>query len=488
MKKISLLIILSIVWATAFGQLSKDNQKKLKKLNKKYEFVSIDKYQFDSDFKCENIFVGDYIYGANDGGGAPREAVKNVKMITIEDKVVKEISDFIILMPEWNNHENYKHLIQIESTTNGLTGLMTSCGEIILQPKYNHINGFSKDGYAIAFSGKNIDVIDAKGNSVLKQKLYLDFEYQRSRTFPLSNDAYKLQVTNGNLAAKEEANGNYGIYNVEQGKFITPLKYSAIDVTPLIVKNKVYYKVKYDDKCTLYSTETNTEIIPNVFFDIKDLYEAYDKTYVRGTTRGDGSYSTNLYDIDNRSFVVPDDVLAYELRPLNNKLQLWVIQGAVDQKQNSSGYGIYDVGAKKYLIPPVENNAYIENLYLFNTLKIKNKNTDFADFYSLDKRALLDLEISNKKLGGGMYPQSIKLKNKEGKDEVFFAIFLVQPNRDFTGAYHVIYDRNWNEIFRGIINNDKIVGNMLTFDAVEERDGLRFNHPMKIDTEGNLVR
>ena len=487
MKKISLLIILSIVSMATFGQLSKENQKKLKNLKKKYEFVSIDKYQFDDDFKCENIFVGDYVYGVNDGGGAPREAVNNVKMITIDNKIVKEISDFIIILPLWNNHENYKHLIRIESTTNGLMGLMTSCGEVILQPKYNYINGFNKDGYAIAFSGKNIDVIDAQGNSVLKQKLYLDFEYQRSRTFPLSNDANKLQVTNGNLAAKEEAGGNYGIYNVEQGMFITPLKYSLIDATPLIQKNKVYYKVKYDNKFALYNVETNSEIIPNVFFEITDFYEAYNKTYVRGATQ-DGSYRNNLYDIENHSFVVPNDVLAYQLRPLNDKFKLWVVQGAVDQNQNSSGYGIYDVEAKKYIIPPVENNAYVEDLYFFNTLKIKNKQTDFTDFYSLDKRALLDLEISNKKLGGGIYPQSIKLKNKEGKDEIFFAIFLVQPNRDFTGAYQVIYDRNWKEIFKGRINNEKVVDNMLSFDAVEERDGLRYNHPMKIDSEGNFVK
>ncbi len=489
MKKYLFLFLAMLFTLThAFGQLSKDDQKKLKKLKKEYEFVSIDKYQIDDNFKCENIFVGSYIYGVNDGGGAPRNAVKNIKLITIDNKTVKEINDFIILLPLSNNHKDFANLIRIESTKNGLVGFMTNCGEIILQPKYNYINGFNKDGYAVAFSEKNIDVIDTKGNSVLKHKLYYEFDYQNSRTYPLSNQADKLQVVDNNLIAKRELNGNYGIYNVKEGKFLTDTKYSEIDLKPLNINKKSYYRVKYNDKYSLYDIETNTEVIPNLFSEIENLFENNSKMYVSGITQKE-PYNYNWYDINTRSFILPTTIVSSRLSPIKGHQNLWIVKGQIDENQNDLGNGIYDIQQKKYVLEPKEDYEDIRDMVLFNTLQISTKQTRFKEFYSLDQRKLLELEISNKKLGGGVYPKKIRLRNNEGNEEDTFVIFMIQPNGDFKGAYHVIYDKNWKEVYKGLINNDKVIDNNLTFDIIEyDVNGLKHSSPAKIDFEGNIVR
>ena len=39
-----------------------------------------------------------------------------------------------------------KHIIRIKSFENDLVGIANECGEIILPPTFNHINGFNKDG------------------------------------------------------------------------------------------------------------------------------------------------------------------------------------------------------------------------------------------------------------------------------------------------------------------------------------------------------
>jgi len=490
MRKINLLVLILIFFGSnAFGQLTKEEQKKLKKLKRQYDFVSIDKYRIDDKFNCENIFVGKYIYGANDGGGAPRNAIKDLKLITIDNKLLKEIEDYIIISPTGGNSEKYKHFIRIESTKNKLMGLMTNCGEILLQPKYNYINnGFNENGYGVAFLDNTIDVIDTAGNSVLKQKLYYDVKYQKSRTYPLDKNVYRLKVNDGNIIAKKESNGKYGIYNINEGKFISELKYSEIDITPILYNKTKYYKVKYNGKYSLFDTSTKTEMIPNLFSEIKDLSE----NYVKGNTKdfeSEKSANFNWYNLETQKFVIPTSIESYRLQPIKDFSELWIAYVSFTEDGSKKlGNSLYDTSNNKFLIKPNENYERIRQTGFFKALEISIKNSNKKHFFSLEKKDFLELEISNKKLGTGIYPKRIILKNSNDKKEIYFMIYLIQPNKDFIDSYHVIYDRNWNEIFKGIINNDKVIDNKLTFDKVEYENGLKYVTPFKIDNEGNIIK
>ena len=485
----SFILIFSLIVTSAFGQLSKQEQKKLKKIKKQYDFVSIDKYRIDDKFKCDNIFVGDYIYGVNDGGGAPRNAIKNLKLITIDNKLVKEIKDYIIISSTGRSSEKYKNLIRIESTRNGLMGIMTNCGEIILQPKYNYINsGFNNEGHAVAFLGNTIDILDSKGNSVLKQKLFYDVKYQNSRTYPLDKNVYSLKVIDGNIIAKKELNGKYGIYNISEGEFISELKYSEIDINPIRLNQSNYFKVKYDGKFSLFNVNTKTELIPNIFSEIKDLSEKY----VIGNTKDfmtEKSANFNWYDLETKKFVFPTGIESYRLQPIKDFPDLWIANVSFTKDgEKKLGNSIYDTSINKFLIEPNDNYERISQTGFFKTLEVSVKNSNNKLFFSLEKRKFLELEISNKKLSGGIYPKRIILKNSNDKKEIYFMIYLIQPNKDFRGSYHVIYDREWNEIFKGLINSDKVIDNVLAFKKVEYENGLKYYTPMKIDREGNILK
>ena len=490
MKKLNLIILVLITLSTsAFAQLTKSDQKKLKKLKKQYDFVSIDKYRIDDEFTCNNIFVGNYVYGVNDGGGAPRNAVKNLKLITIDNKLVKEINDYIIIMPSGMSSQKFKNIIRIESTKNGLMGLMTNCGEIILEPKYNYINsGFNNEGYTVAFLGQKIDVIDSKGNNVLKDDLFFDVKYQNSRTYPLDKNIYRLKVIDNNIIAKKEINGKYGIYNIKTSTFISELKYSEIDINPIRYNKSKYYKAKYDGKYSLFNSTNKDETVPNIFSEITDIFE----NYVIGNTKDYATENTtnfNWYDLESKAFVIPTDIESYRLQSIKDYPKLWIVNVSYIKNGNKElGNSIYDTTKNKFLLEPSDDYEYIRQLGYFNALEVSIKSSKSKVFFSLDKQSFLELEISNKKLSGGIYPKRIILKNPSEEKEIYYVIYLVQPNKDFRGAYHVIYDKNWKEVYKGLIKNDKVVDNTLTFNKVEYKNGMKYYTPIKIDREGNITQ
>ena len=99
MKKqinITITFIFFLLTSIISAQHNKSDIKKIKKLKKKYDFISVDNKYFNKPTNCLNIIVGDYSKGPSDGGSRYNKGIKNLREIDIKGNVIENISSYYL--------------------------------------------------------------------------------------------------------------------------------------------------------------------------------------------------------------------------------------------------------------------------------------------------------------------------------------------------------------------------------------------------------
>lgn len=451
-KQINFTLIFFLFTSIIFAQYNKSDLKKIKRLKKKYDFISADNNYFKKPTNCLNIIAGEFSKGPSDGGGGYNKAIKNLRKIDIKGNVIENISSYYITLPFSHNHKKYKDLIRIKSYNNNLVGIMNNCGEVILKPTYDHINAFNEQGLAVCFKSNNIQVIDKHGKPVLKEMLPYDVDYNSFWTIPTPGEINKLAVIGQSLIV---SNGtNYGLYNVMNNENLTEFEYSKIKIKPINFNSNKYFKAKKNGKYTLIEVETGEILIPPVFHEIKSISNYNGKNYVEGKTNNGENY--NIYDIEKKEFIFPRNMEFSEARTITGEKDKWII---IDKK-NTWSTGLYDTKSKTFLIEFDQNISNISTSSLNNTVQInyKNSNNDVSKLFDFKKSELMSLKVGKK-----YSPKKIKLKSEN--KEVTFLNYQFQPDSKSTvSMYNIIYDHNWNIIVENVrVRGLKTKGDLFYF-------------------------
>lgn len=438
-NRISLTLIFFLFTIIINAQYSKSDLKRLKRLKKKHDFISVNYRYLDKSTNCSNVIVGEYSKSPSDRGGNYSNGVKKLKKIDLKGKVIESISNYNITLPFSDNHKKYKNLIRIKSNINGKVGLMDNCGTLILTPTYDHINAFNEEGFAVCFKGNFIQIINTKGEPVLKEMKPYDVDYNSFWTIPTPGRINRLKIIGKSIVISDSK--VYAVYDIEKKINLTKFEYSDIEFDDLInFGDKKYFKAKRNEKHTLIDIETGKELIPPVFYEIDNIIKDNNEYFVVGKANNHKNY--NRYNIEKKSFVFPLDVEFSEAKKIKGFNDKWV----VTNHSNGWSRGIYDTTQKKYLINLNSDISNISSRPLNNAVKIDYNNTtnDISKLYDLTKSEFMSLKVGKK-----YDPKKIVLK-AEGK-EVMFLNYSFQPNpRSTLSKYNIIYDNNWNIIVENI--------------------------------------
>lgn len=461
----------------AIAQLSKKDQKKLKKLKKQYEFVSLDNGYFSTPKGCDKIIVGSFSRGPSDGGGGFNKGITNLKVVTLDGDVLKPINDYGITLPFGNDDNKYRYIMRTISH-NGKVGLMNNCGNVILPPTYDHINLFNEEGLAVAFSGNSIDVINSDGISILTEKMPYKVNYNDFWTVPSPGEITQLRVINGKLFISD-GDGKYAIFDVENKTNVTDFKYTYLSTKTITLNNKVYVKASIAPYKTLVDINTGKELLPNnKFYDIVGTRMLEDTRYIQVVANKE-PYNRNLYNLSTQELLLPTNISLYDATEyVENRPNLIIIQAI-------KGYGVFDLETNRFLIEPKEDFTRIYGrgkVMEFNTLLIDLKDASTYEFFDLDTNKLLDLYISRKKLNLSL---SRVWEFDSGKK--FFRV-RITPSSSTATQYFALYDENWREIHVGNPKTTIYINKKAGIIEIKEMNDLdeviKFT---KVDENGEIV-
>src|SRR6478609_8261230 len=222
LKKLSRVLTILFLSLSFISFSQQNNDKKIEKLKKKYDYVSNISDQ-------QTFLTGKSIKGPSDGGGGFTMGLNTIKIVNLEGKVIMEpeLANYRILLPFGRNDVKYSNLFCLCGANNKV-GIINTNGKIILEPTYDHINGFNAKGQAIAFNGDVLQVIDSEGRQILKENYKYKVNYDSFFSIPTPGKINYFNVINNNLVCSKDG-VNYGVINVLTNKTVIPFEYSAID-------------------------------------------------------------------------------------------------------------------------------------------------------------------------------------------------------------------------------------------------------------------
>ena len=189
-----------------------------------------------------NMITGDFIYGGNDGGGAPKIGLKNIKIITLKGDVIKEaeFANMKIQFLKYNQNYSVASYFKLWNS-NRIGGLIDCNGDYIIKPIYDYISFFNIDGKIITFLKNEMYIFNNKGIQLNKTplKYKIELHSQSTTRFPLlkNGNTSSLQVIDENVICSKDGI-NYGVFNLKDDKALVPFQYEKI-ATKLLIKDKI---------------------------------------------------------------------------------------------------------------------------------------------------------------------------------------------------------------------------------------------------------
>jgi len=404
------------------------------------------KYSYLSDISEEgHLITGDYIYGFNDGGGAPRIGLKNIKLITLKGDV-KKVSNFsdkeIEFLPFYGDRLVRDSYFKVWSK-NRIGGVVNSNGNYIINPVYEYISGFNENGYIVAIKENEMFVFDTNGSQINKTPLNYNISlYSPSTTrFPLLKDANNsLRVIDNKVICSSIDGLKYGVFDLNENKFIIPINYDKIS-SDLFIKNNdtIAYKVYKRNLSTLINYNTHKEQYPYVFEEITDIIEFKGEKFVEGIFKkklNKKPFSiftnyTNYINVNTQKLVFPKDLKLYEAKPIDLKYWIVKILGVNKKQISTDGYGIYDVENSSFLEKPILDK-YSSIIRLSDKLVLFNKKNAESWLFDLNKKEKIRI------FDGQPLFRQFSLSN----GQITKSFISITQNRKNT-----LYDEDFNEVF-----------------------------------------
>ncbi|QXP61757.1 WG repeat-containing protein [Olleya sp. HaHaR_3_96] len=387
-----------------------------------------------------NMITGDFIYGGNDGGGAPKIGLKNIKIITLKGDVIKEAEFANMKIQFLKYNQNYSVASYFKLWNSDRIGGLIDCnGDYIIKPIYDYISFFNNDGKIITFLKNEMYIFNNKGIQLNKTplKYKIELHSQSTTRFPLlkNGNTSSLQVIDENVICSKDGI-NYGVFNLKDDKALVPFQYEKI-ATKLLIKDKdtLGYKVYKNKLSALVDYKTNNEVSPFIFEEITDLIQFKNKLFLEGhTLKNKEEIWTNYLNLETKELIFPSELELYNATPINS--DFWIVKtfGALPSGVSSQAYSVYNVKETQYIEPP-ELGKYSSIDRLSSNLLLFNKKNSESWIYDLNKKETVK-SFSQK-------PRFSKFKlSKDGVVKNFIVITADRKN--------TLYDEEFNVIFKDL--------------------------------------
>lgn len=220
MRKITLLLLLTVIGTTSYAQKADTNKKKVK--------ITIPKSDFFKDIKTYNIIIqGDDSWNATFIDKSTQTYENNVVKNSIEDYSKKDVTN-----PD----------VRVLMGYQGDTYRKADNGTYLLDGDFKYL-----------ILGKNNEIIYEKGaNAKMYSGTYVNGKPYQSLTSDLNNIGYKYLADNNILATEKEFSLNYGLFekaeefpelvefNAKTDEFLSKIASNSLDQSYLTDLDKFY--------------------------------------------------------------------------------------------------------------------------------------------------------------------------------------------------------------------------------------------------------
>ena len=403
---------------------------------------------------CKTFVIGNYIYGFSDGGGNYISGLKDVKVVDFGGKEVDKgkFQDYQIQFIFGKDHNKFSNLFRIKDE-DGKIGVINGCGDIILAPKFVHINGFNDKGQAIAFLNDTIQVIDSNGNIILTENYFFKTNYEELFTIPTPGKINYFEVIDNLLICSKDGI-KYGVIDVKTNIIHIPFIYDKIDTEIFISgKDTLGYRVYKGELSTLVDYKTGEEIAPFLFNEVVDLLSFNDKKYILGF---DTLYAYNAkrktkiredwynyYNLKENKFVFSKNIHIHKASPINVshwEVESWNYHLPNEERSSSTSHFIYCISNNSIVSKIVMGkdgwNLWRPIKKLTKNLVLISEKSGETILFDISKKTIL-MEFS-----GQPTSNCFVLKNNE-KEAEFFTISTKY-------GYHSLYNENFEPIFKDV--------------------------------------
>lgn len=341
----------------------KQNSSKIKIANADgeiiYSFTDNKNTSFLGGFNCGKFFTSKVKGSANDGGGFTIFELVDIEMHDLKNPNVGIKTNFTIAD---GAHRELFEIYKIFDNSDKI-GLINSCGEVIVPPKYNRIGKFNELGQAIAYMDGNFTVIDTLGNSLINRsfkhgqknvrkydnEFYDDIKDNRVKSsddgklFGIYDFKENKQLIQNNydkvsrlsdLYFYNENNKNNFPYVAEKNGIIQIIDYSNLkDILPMSIGANYVSKVDKRNNKNLVVFSTTKKSIKKLNSNVSsDESKSFENIYYDGKILFDPSLEIKKIDMHNDPYVILQlyngDSMIYDL---NKSKFLITIKGALAQ-------------------------------------------------------------------------------------------------------------------------------------------------------------
>jgi hypothetical protein len=240
----------------------KQNSSKIKIANADgeiiYSFTYNKNTSFLSGFSCGKFFTAKVKGSANDGGGFTIFEFVDVEMHDLKNPNVGIKTNFTIAD---GAHRELFEIYKIFDNTDKI-GLINSCGEVIVAPKYNRIGKFNELGQAIAYLNDSFTVIDTLGNSLINRS----FKHGQKNIGKYDNEFY--DDIKDNRVNSSDDGMLFGIYDFKENKQLIQNNYDKVSRLSNLYfynennKNNFPYVAEKNDVIQIIDYSSLKDILP----------------------------------------------------------------------------------------------------------------------------------------------------------------------------------------------------------------------------------
>lgn len=233
-------------------------------------------------FSCGTVLTGDPILGPNDGGGRFRRGVRNAKLLNITTGTETALGYNVVNAIGTHLHQDKYHeeLLRVYETEDQV-GLYDACGGLISEMRYSHINEFSNQGYAIAFTPTDMTVLDSTGREILDTRFKHNVDLSKIDVTPIFGRGATWRVQDNVMMASRDGR-KWGLYNIATKRDHTPFIYDEIARSDER-ENVTYYRVAKNDKVSIIDKVSGQLLAPLYFDNFHSRYKLNGTYYFVGS-------------------------------------------------------------------------------------------------------------------------------------------------------------------------------------------------------------